>query len=290
MEIITQDFTYDLPDEFLGTTKNDGLTGTVEYRGPDTMWVFVNAQTGKLNWGMHCIIDHDDTTQDLANTHAGEDHRAILVTFAQNPLICWAMWGEYDEENASEKTYTLDGETEPYFTHFDPTPPHDVYDYDEFTYLFDNASWKTPYPFRKPQRTEEEINELFDEMLVELQDEIDADDINSEDTTALIAYKAEVEEWRTKFTEASIPWYMWSLPNAPEIKRVDPDEEVVDESARMIGDSEWTPAEDGSEGPGPETNYQTPDLDTSALPDDADVDTKPAPESDSLDDYTDDDS
>jgi len=260
MEIITQNLTYDLPDVYLGSTTEDGLTGTVSYHGPDSMWVFVNATTGKLNWAMHCIIDHDDTTQDLASTHAGEDHRAIRITFDQNPLICWAMWGEYDEENASEKTYTLDGASEPYFTHYDPIPPHEVYNYDEFTYLFDNAAWKTPYPMRSPQRTEEEWDVLYAEYLEDVQEKIDADDVNEEYTAKMVEFKAELEALAT--TYADVPWYMWPMPNAPEIKRDDPDAEVVDEAERMIGDSEWTPAEDGTEGPGPESNYGT-DLDPS---------------------------
>lgn len=261
MEIITQNFTYDLPDVYLGTTTNDGLTGTVEYHGPDSMWVFVNAATGKLNWGMHCIIDHDDTTQDLAQVHAGEDHRAVLVTFDQNPLICWAMWGEYDEENASVKEYKLDGAAEAYFTHFDPIPPHEVYNYDEFTYLFDNAAWKTPYPMRQPQRTEEEWDVLFAEYIEDVQEKIDADDINADYTAAMVDFKAELEALAT--TYADVPWYMWPMPEAPAIKRDDPDAEVVDEAERMIGDSEWTPAEDGTEGPGADTNYGA-DLDPSA--------------------------
>lgn len=255
MEIITQNFTYDLPDVYLGNTTNDGLTGTVEYHGPDTMWVFVNASTGKLNWGMHCIIDHDDTTQDLAQIHAGEDHRAVLVTFAQNPLICWAMWGEYPEDTASVKEYILDGETEAYFTHFDPIPPHEVYNYDEFTYLFDNAAWKTPYPMRTPQRTQEEIEALLDEMIVDIQEKIDADDVGADDTTAMETYKSDVEAVRTKYAATDVPWYMWPIPQGPEINRIDPDAEIVDESERMIGDSEWDSAEDGSEGPGAATNY-----------------------------------
>lgn len=283
MEIITQNFTYDLPDVYLGSTTEDGLTGTVSYNGPDAMWVFVNANTGKLNWAMHCIIDHDDDAQGHATIHAGEDHRAILITFAQNPLICWAMWGEYDEENASEKTYTLDGASEPYFTHYDPIPPHEVYNYDEFTYLFDSSAWRTPYPMRSPQRTEAEFTALLAELVADIERDIAADYVNASDTALMETYKADVEALST--TYADIPWYMWPMPEAPVL--TDPDVEVVDEAERMIGDAEWTPASDGTEGPGPETNYQ-PDDDTNMLPDDADADSKPANASDSIDDYTDD--
>jgi hypothetical protein len=286
MEIITQNFTYDLPDIYLGTTTDDGLTGTVSYHGPDSMWVFVNAATGKLNWGMHCIIDHDDTTQDLAITHAGEDHRPILINFTQSPLICWAMWGEYDEENASEKTYTLDGASEPYYTHYDPIPPHEVYNYDEFTYLFDSASWKTPFPMRTPQNTEEQWDELFAEQIADVQEHIDASDVNAEYTAQLVTFKAELEALAT--TYADVPWYMWPMPEAPAVIRDDPQGEVVNESERMIGDAEWDSAEDGSEGSGAGTNYQPAETSTNMLPDDKDADSKPAPESDSLDNYTDD--
>lgn len=272
MEIITQNFTYDLPDVYLGNTTNDGLTGTIEYHGPDSMWVFVNASTGKLNWAMHCIIDHDDTTQNLAQTHAGEDHRAVLVSFAQNPLICWAMWGEYPEDTASEREYTLDGEDEAYFTHFDPIPPHEIYNYDEFTYLFDNAAWKTPYPMRTPQISEEQFESRLDDMLVDIQENIDAEDVNEDFTAQMVTFKAEVEAMRTKFAATDVPWYMWPMPDAPEIDRDGDIDRLTDEeeAARRVGDDgDWTPAEDGSEGPGPDTNYQPADEMPEAADEDA---------------------
>jgi hypothetical protein len=276
MEIITKEFTYSVPDVYLSTETSENKTGTVTYNGPDEMYVFVNAKTGKLNWGMHCLINHDDTIQDLATTHAGQDHRAILVTFDQNPLICWAMWGEYDEENASVTQYILDGETEPHFEHFDPIPPHEVYNYDEFVFLFDESRWKTPYPMRTPQRTQEEWNELFAEMLEDVQEKIDADDVNDEYTALMIAHKAELEALPTKY--ADVPWYMWAIPASPEIKR-DGDFEPEND---VPAEEQWFPAEDGSEGVGPATNYQPVDLDNSVLPEDSDIESKPAPASDDL--------
>lgn len=252
MQIITKEFTYDVPNVYLSTDTSEGKTGTVSYHGPDEIYVFVDKKTGKLNWSMHCLINHDETIYDLAQIHAGEDHRPILVTFDQNPLICWAMWGVYDEENASETTYTLEGETEPYFSHFDPIPPHEVYDYPEFTFLFDNAAWKTPYPMRSPQRTQDEWTEIFNGMIADAQACIDAEDVNDDDTAAMIAYKEELEALPTRF--ADVPWYMWKVPAGPDITRED---HKTPEG--IVTEEEWVPAEDGSEGPGPATNYQPAD-------------------------------
>lgn len=252
MEIITKDFTYAVPNEYLSTDTSEGKTGTVSYHGPDEIYVFVDKKTGKLDWSMHCLINHDETIYELAQIHAGQDRKAILVTFDQNPLICWAMFGEYDEENASETSYTLEGETKPYFSHFDPIPPHEVYDYPEFTFLFDNAAWKTPYPMKTPAMTREQWDEVLADMITDAQECIDATDVDDEDTAAMVAYKEELEALPTKF--ADVPWYMWGVPPGPEIKREDsitPEGEVTEE--------EWVPAEDGSEGPGPETNYQPVD-------------------------------
>jgi hypothetical protein len=247
MEIISKSFTYDVPDLYLTTDTTEGKTGTVTYNGPDEMWVFVNKQTGKLNWAMHCIPNSDISMQELAEIHAGQDHKAILVNFTQNPLICWAMFGEYDEENASVTELTLDGETEPYFTQFDPVPPNDIYDFASFVYLFNNNAWQTPFPMLTPQRTEEAFLENLNEIVEDI-DEIIADDEHPNSyNEALEAYKAEIQNLPTRF--AGVPFYMWKMPESPEIKRtvdIEPDDE----------DEIWDSAPDGSEGPGAATGYQ----------------------------------
>lgn len=267
MEIITQEFTYSVPDLYLTNDVTENKTGTITYHGPDEMWVFVNAQTGKLNWGMHCLLNHDSSMQETAKVHAGEGHKAILINFNQNPLICWAMWGEYDEENASVVEFTLEGETEPYFTHFDPLPPLEIYDYDEFTYLFDQNTWKTPYPMRGPLLTKNQLDIILQEMIDDANELIAADDVSEEYTEALENFKLEVEALPSKYADE--PYYIWPMPEAPQVKRGglhEPEDDVPEEER-------WVPATDGSEGPGPETNYEpvTPEVtsadDTAAYPD-----------------------
>ena len=53
-KIISQTFTYDLPDDYLLTTNNLKKTGTWTYNGPDKIWVFVNKET--LTW-KSCYIN-----------------------------------------------------------------------------------------------------------------------------------------------------------------------------------------------------------------------------------------
>ena len=48
MAKISKEFTYDLPDEYTKQTSDLGLTATATYEGPEFLYVFVDAATGRL--------------------------------------------------------------------------------------------------------------------------------------------------------------------------------------------------------------------------------------------------
>jgi len=279
MEIITQEMTYSIPDEYFTTSTDDGITGTVTYTGPDEIWVFVDRTTGKLNWSMHALANFDETIQELANRHAGEDHKAILVNFSQNPLICWAMFGEYDFDNASQKTYTLDGESEPYFTNPDPLPPQMIYDYPNFTYLFDSGTWRQPYPMVTPSWTQADIEEIIANTISDIESRIDSSDVSDSYTAALTATKTELEGLVAKYGPdgANVPYYMWPMPDVPTVDEFENGSDM-EIAVAPVGDDGivWEPAEDGSEGPGSASGYQPTDDTPTVTVDETAAETTPA--------------
>jgi hypothetical protein len=276
MEIITKNITYAVPDVYLTTDIAEGKTATVEYTGPDEMYVFVRKDTGLLDWSMHALPNLDASIQELARTHAGQSHEAVLVTIDSNPLICYAMFGEYDYDNAAQTEFKLDGVDEAYFTHPDPLPPQMVYDFNNFQFVFANASWKTPYPMQTADWGIEAIETMIASSLANIDELIADPEISEEYTDALNAAKAEIEKVIPTYGPdgANVPYWMWPMPEVPEV--YDP---RAGEKGEEPGE-DWSPAEDGSEGAGPDTGYRPVNLDTAMLPEDSDPDTKPAPESD----------
>jgi len=221
MEIITEDFTYNVPDSYLSTETTEGKTNTITYEGPNEIWVFVDKLTGKLNWSMHALINFDDGMQELANVHAGQDHKAILVHFDQNPLICWAMYGDLDWDSLGEKTFTLDGEDEPYYTHPDPLPPQMIYDYPNFVYLFDSSTWKTPYPMQTPQQTEDDVKGYIALYIEDIDRHLSNPDtgLTADQRAQLEAGKTFAEGIEAKYGPdgANVPFWMWPpCPRTPD--------------------------------------------------------------------------
>ena len=50
MANIRHTFNYPKPDEYLGQFDNEQLQGTHTYEGPETMWVFIDKATNKIEF------------------------------------------------------------------------------------------------------------------------------------------------------------------------------------------------------------------------------------------------
>ena len=266
MEIITQDFTYNLPDAYMSSSIANGDTATLEYHGPDEIWVFVDKTSGMLDWSMHALINFDESVQEMATIHAGNDKKAVLVHFDQNPLICWAMYGELDWDDLGEKTYTLDGETEPYFTHPDPLPPQMIYEYPRFQYLFDVNAWKTPYPMiTSPALTQEELEAQISSFIAGLESQLNDVDLSmdAEQRSQMETIKTQAEAIITKYGPdgADVPYYMWPAPG--ETPNWDPDVEADDD---VPEDQRWTKEANAEFTEDDDADTTTADPDTDPTP------------------------
>ena len=47
MAEITKNFTYDIPNEYLSQSNSDGDTATASYTGPESLYIYVDATSGK---------------------------------------------------------------------------------------------------------------------------------------------------------------------------------------------------------------------------------------------------
>ena len=97
MAEITKNFTYDIPNEYLSQSNSDGDTATASYTGPDRLYVYVDADTGR-NTLSQSPPDEDfiynpttDTTLDGERLVTLDNDKATAVKDAESQLKSMAL-------------------------------------------------------------------------------------------------------------------------------------------------------------------------------------------------------
>ncbi len=191
MANITKLFTYDLADTYLAQTNEQGKQGSWMYEGPDKIWVYVDAATGKLeNTGFK------REEEDGPNLPVWEGMNLVEVDCGVNPLFCTLIGASVPVEGGSLPQYTQElpnGNT--YTRPMDPMPDH-TFEINDAVY--DEASKTWSYSWKKPWVTWEKLLEFRDTRLAhaKLQKER-LTDLPASLTTALDAYITELENLET---------------------------------------------------------------------------------------------
>jgi hypothetical protein len=123
---ITKAFTFNIADEIFGSTATENRTADASYTGPDRVWVFVDAETGKLSRQYPPLTSIEDGADVPVpfGTHrvevTAENDIQILamfkenyVTYADTTKITEALpegYGsvEYNNKATLSETYSLD--------------------------------------------------------------------------------------------------------------------------------------------------------------------------------------
>lgn len=206
MNSITQEFEYPLPDEYLHTTDELKLTGKFLYEGPEKIWVFVDKDSGKLDFNSFYMI-HDESnpaeSENLATLKAGVHRTAILVDSKIDTVIA-SLFMFMDVNTLPQKEYKIENKV--YYTRPDPTPTFETYDVDEIYYDFENNEWKKPLPWKKPHISAEEFNTARLSIIESVDSYIsETENISEELKTELLAFKTELEDIPNKFKDCD-PW------------------------------------------------------------------------------------
>lgn len=211
MAQVTKTFTMNLPDEYLASTAEDGLTGEWTYTGPDKMFVMVDPETGAFLPGQGWCQNDDDRTDEenlaAAQTWAGVGKKAVLITAENDPILIAAMYGQAPlASELPQTTYTLPGESEPFYSRPTVQYPDHVYEIGDIMYDLATESWVTPFPWKKPHITREEFLRAHTAILAQEKTE-DTDNFTSAQLTAWNAYLTEFENVPTKFADyLDTPW------------------------------------------------------------------------------------
>lgn len=147
---IEKTFTYDVPDAYLYQTNALKKTATWTYTGPDKLWIFVDNTTGKVASRFH-YTDRDNG----AEVTAPDGMTKILVDANINPLLASMIHTEVDYGSLEHSVEELpDGST---YGHPVVVPPDHTYELTEIQYDAATNKLITPYPWKQPHMTWENI-------------------------------------------------------------------------------------------------------------------------------------
>lgn len=244
MANISKTFTYDLPDEYLAQTNNDGNTASWTYEGPAYLYVFVRNSDGAFQCSQSFMpVANATDQQDLAQIRAGLDQTAVLLDCENNDTdaLIASLLITKDTGKAGgypQKEYALaDGTV--HYERPDPQPPDHTYQTDEITYNLGGSEWNKPFPWHKPWTTIDIHKEAHAASLKGAQARLSEFDANltTAQKTAAQAFITEMEALYTKYASvvaADAP-HMIPFPVDPTLElipnydyNVDPDDRLSD--------------------------------------------------------------
>lgn len=151
MAKITKTFTYNIADDYLYQTNNLGKTGEWTYNGPDKIWIFIYKETNLIT----CAFKTAE--EDGENYPTPLDQYKLMVDCETNPLLCCLVGADdptdhqllpqYEEELPDGMIYKRPAT---------PVPDH-TYEAAEIQYNPATGELVTPYPWKKPHVTWEDI-------------------------------------------------------------------------------------------------------------------------------------
>ena len=221
MDNIKKKITYDMPDEYLAQTSDLGLTGEWDYDGPEKIYVFIDKETNKMVPHYSFRIHKDEVTQEEMDTEmdvvTGLDCYHAPVEFDKDPLLLAALADDAKlAVDLPQKTYTLPGETEPFYSRPDPLQPDHVIDLGDIEWDPTKNEWKKPFPWRKPHIIREQFEAAHAGILAQTK-AISTSKFTASQKTRWNAFVTEFENVTTKFADyLDTPW-MIPFPNDPRL-------------------------------------------------------------------------
>ena len=188
--IVSKTFTYPKPDDYLAQTSNDNLTGTFTYNGPNKIWIFVDAETGKPTSGMY-YTERDNG----ADVPTPQGELKILVEADREPEVISLVLADTDYGSLPTIDETLpDGNV--YSRPIDPPPDH-TYEFMDCVYDItadvNGGHWVRPLPWKKPYNNWDEIRQVRNGLLA-----VSDQDIQKATTPEKIT---EFEDYRQKLRD-----------------------------------------------------------------------------------------
>lgn len=223
--IASKTFTYKVPNERYGTDDSDGDTVSITYDGPDTVYVFVDADgdhKGKRNRALTELLEADDG----ADVPLPDGTVRVEVKLDDDPLIMAIL-------RPSGSTNTINNQSEvsetvshaslgdyPIINYDNKPSPQETYVHEHLLeYDIDNAEWKTP-GYQEPEVTWDEVIIARDSMLEGSDGKISPDMPDSV-KEPWVTYRAMLRDLPTSYKKGEsdeVPAWKVRYPLAPDTK------------------------------------------------------------------------
>ena len=142
--IVTQNFTYKVPNNLYSSSDSDGNEVTASYTGPDKGWVFVDLdgdQKGKLNRAPGVKHEADDGEDIPVPTGT----KRVEVTFADDPLILAVLVGGPAVTISGQSQITEDLPDGSQWSENAKLEITEAYDINSLEYDIDAETWSIDY-------------------------------------------------------------------------------------------------------------------------------------------------
>lgn len=198
-------FTYNLPDDYLAQTNNLGKTAEWTYKGPDKLWIFIDKETkSPIDSQFFTVADDGDLIP------TPEDKIKVMIDCETNPLMCCLL---EDDANVPDDFEQHTEETIPGYEYTRPLnpPPDHTYELTEIDWDEEAGDFVTPYPWKKPHVTWDDIRHARNTHLYWADGRM-TEDLPQNLKDALLEYKQKlrdipdewsgIEPWKIKWPQA----------------------------------------------------------------------------------------
>lgn len=156
--LIEKKFTYDIADAYLYQTNDLKKTAEWTYTGPRYLWIFVDNETNKISSRFH--YTERDNGHDVP-TPIGMTK--VMVDADKDPILASLIHNEYVYGDLPHTVEELpEGHT---YGHPDPIPPDHTYELTSIVYDPATGEFNSPYPWKEPHITWEDIINTRNTML-----------------------------------------------------------------------------------------------------------------------------
>lgn len=156
MANITKTFIYPQTDDYLSQSNTEGKTASWTYEGPEAIVVYVDKETNKKTPGGWHVPDDRPTPL---------DQYKVEINCESNPLLC-TLFGSSRTVHADDvPNLEVELPSGNYYRRPDPIMPDHVYEVHDIEYNPATQSFVTPYPWKRPHMTWEEIRRKRETLL-----------------------------------------------------------------------------------------------------------------------------
>lgn len=220
MSIITQTFTYKIPNIFGSKDDSEGKTGTLTYEGPEWFFVYVDEKTGYIREDLGAIpSDLSEDDEILARSREENGTTAVLVNATDEPVIAYIIFDLVPSESeiSEERIYLNPGDKEPLFTNNSPLSPREAYEVEKIRWSFSNRAFAKPLQYNDVKVERQNWLDQIEDAINQANEKIDSGELTAEELTEYQEYLERLQSWEE--TTADYPFHLVPLPRHPDDAR-----------------------------------------------------------------------